>query len=167
MATKKQNSKTSKKVVKKTKKLAKKKPKVFIALLILVILACVCVFVLWKLDIISFNQETETHHHEEKVYSFSNDVSCYKVEYNEETQEFTVTNDTNLDKGNNYILAKEVENVVSLYILDSNETKEKEVGSMPTSISSEYIWTYYDTKDNENRFTKYYGIAENVIYDDF
>ena len=160
----------SKKNVKKAKKLAKKKPKTFFTLLGLVIVAVVIVFVLWKMGYISFEEPKNNTNQlaSEKTYSFSMDTKYYSVEYDEGNNEFIIKNQEELSLGGNYVLAKDIETGVSLYILEGTSTKEKEYSEMPSSVTSEYIWTYKETKDNSLVFTKYSGgIIEDVIYDDF
>ena len=161
---------TSKKNVKKAKKLAKKNPKAFFTLVAVALVALAIVFVLWKLGYISFDLENNntTHLAHEKTYIFDSNTLYYSVEYDEDNDVFIIKDNEELSIGLNYVLAKNSDSGVFLYILEGNDRKEKEFDTMPSSLTSEYIWTYKETKDTNLVFTKYSGgIIEDVIYDDF
>lgn len=182
------SKKSKKSTIKKAKKLAKKNPTLFIVLVLIALTIVGVVFILWKMDIISFGNKpsealvttttkpvetttitttTQEPTKTEQVYVFNSDLKCYRVIFDSESNTYKVKEEQELIKGNNYILAKETNGVLSLYILEGNETKEVQVDAIPLEVSLEYIWTCDEFQGSKPTFKKLSGIAEDVIYDDF
>ena len=172
----------TKKAIKQAKKLAKKSPKLFITLVVLLAIAAIIFIVLWRVGVISFgDKKTDkpvettttpitptTEVIEEKSYSFDSNLKYYKVEYDSINNEFLVKGESALEKDSLYIIAKDVSGVVSLYILEDNNTKEVSIGVLPAKVEKEYVWIFKETKDSKNEFVKYVrGIVEGVCYDEF
>lgn len=160
------NKKKNKSTIKKAKKLAKKNPKAFVALVVIALIVAGVVFALWKMGIISFESKQEGTKTEE-VYTFDTTVKSYLVEYDIESSTYKVKGEQELVKGNNYLLAKDTNGVLSLYILEDNKAKEINVDSIPLEVTIEYIWTYSETKNNKATFKKFSATSEGIIYDDF
>ena len=81
------SKKKTKSTVKKAKKLAKKNPKAFVALVVIALIAVGVVFALWKMGIISFEPKQEGTKTEE-VYTFDTTVKSYLVEYDSESNKY-------------------------------------------------------------------------------
>jgi hypothetical protein len=180
----------SKKAIREAKKLAKKSPKLFITLVVLLAIASIIFIVLWRVGVISFGNKktdkpvgtttnpvetttttitpTTTEVIEEKSYSFDSNLKYYKVEYDSINNEFLVKEEASLEKDSLYIIAKDVSGVVSLYILEDKNTKEVSIGVLPAKVEKEYAWIFKETKDSKNEFVKYVGgTDEGVCYDEF
>ena len=155
----------TKKAIKQAKKLAKKSPKLFITLVVLLAIAAIIFIVLWRVGVISFGDKktdkpvetttttitpTTTEVIEEKSYSFDSNLKYYKVEYDSINNEFLVKEEASLEKDSLYIIAKDVSGVVSLYILEDNNTKEVSIGVLPAKVEKEYVWIFKETKDSKN-----------------
>lgn len=163
---------STKRTAQKVAKAAEKNPKLFLAIFVVLVIALICVCVLWKLGYIQFGIETQEPaktQTTEETYDFSLDTKYYSVTYDGENGNYIVGEETTTPlEGANYILVVEKEDGLYLQALVDSMVTETKMEALPSTVELDYVWTYKSTTSKATVVTKYSGgITENVMYTDF